>query len=198
MAAISGVEMTDASARSHFVGRQRELDELRAAVADARQGRGHLFLIGGEPGIGKTRLADELARVAGAEGFVTTWGRCWEGGGAPAYWPWVQVLRAYARGRAPERLAEELRRAGAADLVHLVPELGERLPEVSSALPAEPAEARFRLFEAMHALLRAATVEAPMLVVLDDLHAADADSLRLLRYLAREVRGLPLLLIGTY
>src|ERR1700721_3756696 len=79
-----------------FVGRERELAELRTGLADVTSGRGRvggMFLISGEPGIGKTRLADELAGEAASRGMRVVWGRCWEGGGAPAYLPWVDVLR---------------------------------------------------------------------------------------------------------
>jgi AAA ATPase domain len=83
-------------ARPQFVGRERELSELRDGLADATSGqgrRGGVFLISGEPGIGKTRLADELAAEAASRGMQVVRGRCWEGGGAPAYLPWVDVLR---------------------------------------------------------------------------------------------------------
>src|SRR6476646_9538444 len=78
---------------SRFVGRKRELAEIRAAIDDARAGRGRLVLLTGEPGIGKTRLADEATNLATAKGMRVRWGRCWEGGGAPAHWPWIQVIR---------------------------------------------------------------------------------------------------------
>src|SRR5437879_11569323 len=81
-----------------FVGRQRELAELRAGLEDAVGGRGRFFLVVGEAGIGKTRLAEELAREAAERGGVALWGRCWEGEGAPPYWPWVQVIRALLQG----------------------------------------------------------------------------------------------------
>jgi predicted ATPase len=76
-----------------FVGRARELAELHAGLEGAVAGRGGSFLISGEPGIGKTRLAEEVAATARARGTRVLWGRCWEGGGAPAYWPWIQVIR---------------------------------------------------------------------------------------------------------
>src|SRR5271168_2562712 len=82
-----------------FVGRARELAELRAALDETIGGQGRLFLLAGEPGIGKTRLADELARVAVAQGVQVLWGRCWEGGGAPTYWPLCQVIRGCIEGR---------------------------------------------------------------------------------------------------
>ena len=76
-----------------LVGRSREIVELASGLDDAIAGRGRLFLISGEPGIGKTRLAEELAGEAASRGMRVVWGRCWEGGGAPAYLPWVDVLR---------------------------------------------------------------------------------------------------------
>ena len=84
---------SDSLARGAFVGRERELAELVAGVRSAAQGYGRLFLIVGEPGIGKSRLADEVSVDARSMGALVLRARCWEGGGAPAYWPWVQVLR---------------------------------------------------------------------------------------------------------
>src|SRR5437879_6495825 len=94
----------EARSGSVFVGRQRELAELRAGLEDAVSGRGRFFLVVGEAGIGKTRLVEELAGDAVQPGGFVFWGRCWEGEGAPPYWPWVQVIRAYLRTVHPERL----------------------------------------------------------------------------------------------
>src|SRR5262245_12271987 len=82
-----------APTRRPFVGRNRELEELDSGLVEAAAGHGALFVIVGAAGIGKTRLADETARAAEARGFRAVWGRCWETGGAPAYWPWMQILR---------------------------------------------------------------------------------------------------------
>src|SRR2546421_624744 len=71
-----------------LVGRDSELDELLVGVNDAMAGSGRLFLIAGDPGIGKSHLAYEAASRARDLGFKVAWGRCWEAGGAPAYWPW--------------------------------------------------------------------------------------------------------------
>src|SRR5262245_49064090 len=86
-------------AHAPFVGRAREFAELDGALEALRDGRGGLYLLSGEPGIGKTRLAERVADAAAERGTLVLWGRCWESGGAPAYWPWVQVLRAAFRGR---------------------------------------------------------------------------------------------------
>src|SRR5215471_2697240 len=94
--AASGREATGRIAAGEstlFVGREDERRELAAALSAALRGSGRLILLTGEAGIGKTRLAEELAREARTQGADVVWGRCWEGVGAPAYWPWVQILR---------------------------------------------------------------------------------------------------------
>src|SRR5438445_622647 len=181
-----------------FVGRQRELAELRAGLEDAVGGRGRFFLVVGEAGIGKTRLAEELAREAAERGGVALWGRCWEGEGAPPYWPWVQVIRALLQGVPAEELRPAVG-AGAPYLVPLVPELGERfrdLPALSTSPRSE--HARFYLFDAVATLLRSAAQRTPLVLVLDDLQWADAPSLLLLQFLAHELRDVRILLLGTY
>ncbi len=105
-----------------FVGRERELAELGAALDEAESGRGSLFLLAGEPGIGKSRLAGELAARARERGFLVLWGRCWEAGGAPAYWPWVQALRAHVRATDRDDLAEQLG-AGAGQVAQMIPDV---------------------------------------------------------------------------
>ena len=96
-----------------FVGRDEELSELRGGLDAALLGRGAVFLIGGSPGVGKSRLVDELARDARERGAEVLWGRCWEAGGAPAYWPWVQILRSLLHERGGSSVAGSTRTAGA-------------------------------------------------------------------------------------
>jgi DNA-binding SARP family transcriptional activator/tetratricopeptide (TPR) repeat protein len=180
-----------------FVGRESELAELMAALADARAGRGRLVLVGGEPGIGKSRLAEELAARAEELGARVLSGRCWEAGGAPAFWPWVQALRGYIRAREPEALRPELG-PGGPDLAQLLPELHELLPELPEPPTLAPDGARFRLFDATATLLRNAACVRPLVVVLDDLHAADTPSLLLLEFIADELDGTHVLILGAY
>src|SRR5512132_2094317 len=182
-----------------FVGRDRELAELVAGLEDAVAGRGRLFLIAGEPGIGKTWLVEHLATQTTTQGTRVVWGRCWEGGGAPPFWPWAQVIGALAEGCDDETLAAWLG-AGAPRIAQLVPGLAERLgttmiPEVVSR---ESDAARFYLFEAVTGLFRRAASVQPLLLVFDDLHAADESSLLLLQFLARDLRGAQLLVVGTF
>jgi tetratricopeptide (TPR) repeat protein len=180
-----------------LVGRDGELAELLAGLDDAACGTGRLFLLAGDPGIGKSRLAGEAAARARDRGFKVAWGRCWEAGGAPAYWPWVQALRALVRGVGREDLLPQLG-AGAPFVAQIVAEVAEMLPDVRPPPPMEAEGARFRLFDAIAALLRnAGTVQALMLV-LDDLHAADASSILLLRFVARELGEARVLVLGAY
>ncbi|MDP9345281.1 MAG: AAA family ATPase, partial [Actinomycetota bacterium] len=179
------------------VGRERELAELVGGLEEAFAGRGRLFLLVGEPGVGKSRLAEELAADASARGARVLVGRCWEAGGAPAYWPWVQSLRAYVRDSDPAVLRSQLG-AGGADLAQMVPEIRERFPDLPEPPSAGSDGARFRLFDASAQFLRNAAQGRPIVLVIDDLHAADASSLLLLQFIARELRSTRMLLIGAY
>jgi DNA-binding SARP family transcriptional activator len=183
--------------RGAFVGRERELAKLVGGLDDAFASHGGLFLLVGEPGIGKSRLAEELIAQARARGARVLVGRCWEAGGAPAYWPWVQSLRPYVRESDPATLRSQLG-AGAADLAQIVPELRQRLPDLPEPASLESEGARFRLFDATADFLRNASASRPLVLVLDDLHAADAPSLLLLRFLARGLDSMRLLLLGAY
>jgi predicted ATPase/DNA-binding SARP family transcriptional activator len=180
-----------------FVGRVRELELLRRALTDAAGGQRRLALIGGEAGIGKTRLAEELTRAAAAEGWEVAWGRCLEGSGAPAFWPWVEVIRRLASTKPPERLRRALG-SGAPDLARVVPELGELFPDLDPTGAADPAAARFRFFDAVDRFLVRLAAVTPLLLVFDDLHWADAPSLQLLHHVAARPDGAPVLLVGTY
>ena len=180
-----------------LVGRDSELAELLAGLDDAAGGAGRLFLLAGDPGIGKSRLAGEAAARARDRGFKVVWGRCWEAGGAPAYWPWVQALRAVVRGVGREELVPQLG-AGAPFVAQLVAEVAEIVPEVCPPPPMGAEAARFGLFDAVAAFLRNAGAGRPLMVVLDDLHAADAPSILLLRFVARELGEAGVLVLGAY
>jgi class 3 adenylate cyclase len=180
-----------------FVGREREMDELRAGLEDAFSARGRLVMLVGEPGIGKTRTAEELATYASLRNTQVLWGRCYEGEGAPAYWPWVQVIRSYVHDRDPAALMSEMG-PGAADIAQVVSEVRERLPGLPEPPPLEPEQARFRLFDSITTFLKNAGNRQPLVLVLDDLHWADKPSLLLLQFLARELRGARLMVLGNY
>jgi DNA-binding SARP family transcriptional activator/tetratricopeptide (TPR) repeat protein len=152
-----------------FVGREAELTALTAALEEAFGGRGRLILLEGEPGIGKSQLADEFTQAARRHGALVLAGRAWEAGGAPAYWPWLQALR----GR-------------------------ELFPDVGQSAAAEPEAARFRLFDRVASVLRNEAERRPIVLFFDDLHAADASSLLLLQFVARELKGMHVLVLGAY
>jgi DNA-binding SARP family transcriptional activator len=198
--ALDDVAVVDAEPerpRGVFVGRERELAELAGALDEALASRGRLVLLVGEPGIGKSRLADEVMGRGRQHGARVIVGRCWEAGGAPAYWPWVQSLRAYVREAKPDALRAQLG-AGAADLAQLVPELRELFPELPEPPAIESEGARFRLFEAVSSFLRRAAEDRPLVLGLDDLHAADEPSLLLLRFVAREIADSRLLVVCAF
>jgi DNA-binding SARP family transcriptional activator len=176
--------------RSPFVGRAAVLGRLQRAIAEHR-----LVLLTGEPGIGKTRTAAELARAVHAAGRLVLYGRADEEAIAP-YQPFAEALRPYLAARS----AAELRAlAGplAGELARLVPDQADRLPALADTATRDPAGARYRLFEAAAAAIAGAAAERPLLLVLDDLQWADRPTLLLLRHLARAELGLAAIL-GTY
>ena len=186
----------DRLARGVFVDRERELGELRSCLEDALSGRGRLALVAGEPGIGKTRTAEMVATYACLRGAKVLRGRCHEGEGAPPFWPWVQVIRTCVKDREVHAVLAELG-PGSAYIAQLVPEVGERLPGLPTPV-LESEQARFRLFDAITALLKDAARTRPLFIVLDDLHSADIPSLLFLRFLARELADSRVLVVGTY
>ena len=180
-----------------FIGRGGELSTLYAGLKAALSGRGQLFLLSGEPGIGKTRMAAEFAAEAREQDARVLWGRCWEGTGAPAYWPWVQAIRSLLRTTDPENLMEMMG-SGASDIAQMFPELHTLFPELPP-LPSRDAEsARFQLFDATAAFLRRAAAAQPIVLVLDDIHAADTPSLRFLRFVAGHIAESRIVIVCTY
>ena len=187
----------DSLAGGVFVGRHQEMGELKACLEDALSGRGRMVTLVGEPGIGKSRTAQELATYAGLRGAQVLWGRCYEEQGAPPYWPWVQAIRSYVREKEPEELRSEMG-AGAEDIAEIVSDVRERLLGLRTPPPLEPEQVRFRLFDSITAFLNSAGRVRPLVLVLDDLHWADHPSLLLLEFVARELSGSRVLLVGTY
>src|SRR5262245_57756821 len=116
---LPNLPTTPPSRRPPFVGRERELANLRSDLDLGLSGEGRVLLLAGEPRIGKTRLAEELAAHASALGALVLLGRSHEAEWTPPFWPWVQILRAYAQHRPAEALRNELG-GGAADIAQLV------------------------------------------------------------------------------
>jgi tetratricopeptide (TPR) repeat protein len=164
-----------------LVGREVELRQAVAALDEARTAA-RVVLVEGEPGIGKTRLLEELAAEARRRGAVVHWGYAFEGGATPAFWPWLPVVRALVA------------RGGSASAA---PELTALLERDDGGEAGAADRTRFRVLEAVNSLLSDAAAETPLVVVLDDLQWADLPSLELLTYAARELGERPVLLAGT-
>ncbi|MEO8411252.1 MAG: AAA family ATPase, partial [Propionivibrio sp.] len=182
-----------------FIGRQRELDALLAALERAVAGQPAIALLTGEPGIGKTQLAQEFAAQAARREVLALWGRCPEQPGAPPYWPWLQMIRRYLAACDGAELAATLGSA-ATYIATLDPELRDRIAD-GTALPVEEidsAKARFRLFDSLAGFWRRAAARQPLLLLIDDLHLADAASLHLLEFVMAELGDSRMLLLGTY
>lgn len=156
-----------------------------------------MCLVAGEPGIGKSRLIDEFASGARRRGVQVLWGRCWEAGGAPPFWPWIECLREHLDRLDPERLARYLG-SGAPDMARMLPDIRRALPDVPEPPNLDPDTARFRLFDAAAAFLREGGEDEPLVLVLDDIHAADEPSLLLLRFLGQHLGSARVLLVAAY
>lgn len=181
-----------------LVARTHELEIADRGIADALAGRGAALLISGEPGIGKTRLAEQVEERAKSLGAAVFWGRCVEEEGAPPFWPWRQVLWECLAGADRDELLAFIGR-NANDLAAIVPDLVARAArDPAPASPPLGGEERFRLFVTVSAALRGAAAPRGLVVVLDDLHWADPSSAQLLAHLAPDLSGSRMLLVVTY
>lgn len=182
----------------HFVGRAHELALLEQGLTRALAGSGSIAALAGEPGIGKSHTARMLARRAAARGMDVLWGHCNEEPGAPPYWPWRQLLRGWMDAH-DEAARHRVLQHAASPLAEILPDLAE--PSSAGSVPVpmmDPAQTRFRLFDAITGFWKRAAVEQPLLLVLDDLHWADASSLRLLEFIAPDLVASRVLLLFTY
>ena len=160
-----------ASHTKTFVGRERELSELRTAFDDAVTGNGRLVMVVGEPGIGKTALCEELARYVEEQGGTTLIGHCYEEGSLSLpYLPFIQAIRSYVVSR----------------------------PEVEPGVPINPEEDRYRLLNGVTTFLTNASKSRPLSIVLEDLHDADSGTLEMLTYLSGFLSETNALVVGTY
>ncbi|MEZ4216034.1 MAG: AAA family ATPase [Myxococcota bacterium] len=185
---VADVAVLERRVENDFVGRR---DVLAALVADAHRaadGHGGIVLVAGEPGIGKSRLVEEFA--AGQRDVSRAW--CWEGDGAPPYWPWIRLLRALCDDPRDAPLRDSI--AGS-PLAVLLTEWTTDAPPIEGH---ERPDARFRLFDAVRDLLARAAAARPRVLVIEDLHWADTSTLHLLEFVAHEAARERWLLVGTY
>jgi predicted ATPase len=183
--------------RTRMVGRDVELRELKSSVELAASGHGQVALVEGEPGIGKTRLVQEAQVYARLRGFGALVGHCYEQETAAPYLPFIELFQSRFREMDPTALRQELG-ANAPEFVKLIPEVRESLPELEPSPPLEPVQERLRLFASVARQLVTLSRKSPLVLILEDLHWADAASLSLLQHLARALKGERVLIIGTY
>ena len=178
-----------------FVGRGQELERLMHAWKAMMQGEHRLVLLGGEPGIGKSALAAHVATDVYRDGAIVVYGRCDEELGIP-YQPWIESIGQLVAHAPREVLAEHIAEHGGS-LARLVPGLAKRIP-VETPEAVDPEMERYVLFGCITDLLARVSLDAPVLIVLDDLHWADRPSIQLLRHVATADLGLRGGLIGTF
>ncbi|MEW6273137.1 MAG: AAA family ATPase, partial [Thermodesulfobacteriota bacterium] len=171
---------------------------LLAALDAALLGSGRTALLGGEPGIGKTFLASALAAEAQSRGVPVWWGRAFEDGSAPAFWPWNTALRRWI-GQAGHEQVAAAAGAFASELADVFPVLREAMRDLGPATERGGCDtARFRLFDLVRRFLAAAAEPAGLVVVLDDVHWADQPSLKLLELVAGDLADARVLVVATY
>ena len=180
-----------------MVGRDTERTELLARLDDAVSGRGGLVMIGGEPGIGKTRLTEAIQDEARRRGCLCLVGHSYEMEGAPPYVPFIEMLE-YASRVIPATALRHALGESAAEVSKLVPELRRTFPDIPPPLDVPPDQQRWRLFNAYRDFVVRSCNMGPVVVILEDLHWADESSLQLLLHLAPTFATIPLLVLGTY
>ena len=179
-----------------YVGRVAERAGLQELWGQAREGSLRLALIGGEAGVGKTRLSTHLALQAHGEGASVLYGRCDEDLGVP-YQPWAQAL-GYLVKEAPQTILDSHVERFGGDLARLVPALRERVPDLPSARESDPETERYLLYAAVAGLLEGTGEQEPVVLILDDLHWADGPTLSLLRHVVTAGSSMRMLIVGTY
>jgi tetratricopeptide (TPR) repeat protein len=179
------------------VGRESERAELRRCLDQVGRGQGALVMIGGEPGVGKTRLAEELLLEARQRGLLSLTGHCNEMEGAPPYIPFVEILEATARIVPREAFREALGDA-APEVAKLMPELRRLFPDIAAPLELPPEQERRYLFNSVQEFLERAARVQPLFLVWEDLHWGDDATLLLLQHIAQRLHEMPVLIVGTY
>ena len=183
--------------RQVFVGRDAEMATLRSGLVAALAGTGGLLLIGGEPGVGKTTLVQQLIREAEQRGALAVFGRCYESEGAVPYSPFVEMLEQALAIMPPELVREDLG-DDAPEIARMVPELRRRFPDVGEPLELPPEQQRRYFFNAVGSFVACASMRFPLMLVMDDVHWADEPTLLLIEHMAALMSELRVFGVGTY
>jgi len=183
--------------RTPYVGREAERAELRRLLDQSIRGQGTLVMIGGEPGVGKTRLAEELLLEARQRGVLAWTGHCYEMEGASPYIPFVEILETVARVVPATALRDALGDA-APEVAKLMPELRRLFPDIPPPLELPPEQERRYLFNCFLEYLQRAAQIQPLLLILEDLHWGDDSTLLLLQHITQRLHEMPILILGTY
>ncbi len=179
----------------HMVGRVSQLTTLQLLVEQTKRGEGHIVLISGEAGIGKSRLIAEVKTTTSAQGFLLLQGNCFPTDPAYPYAPLLDLLRSLFASHPTASLAAELERL-THDIFPLLPEL---VPDQTmSLLPLEPEQEKRRLFAVLANFFIQLSASSPLLLIIEDVHWSDSTSLDFLHYVARRMVAHPLLLLVTY
>jgi class 3 adenylate cyclase len=171
-----------------FVGRAREIEQLKERLADAFSGLGSVAMVVGDAGIGKTRLLQEFATYARLRGAQVLWGAAYEGEARLPYGPFAEALRDYVSRTSVETLRQAVTE-GSSVLAALAPEVKAKLPDLPEPPPVAAEAEAYRLFQEVTEFLKNASTSAPLVLVLEDLQWADKGSCSLLQHLARRLAG---------
>jgi class 3 adenylate cyclase/tetratricopeptide (TPR) repeat protein len=189
--------LTSLEGQTPFVDRENERAALRLLADAANEGRGSFALLGGEHGIGKTRIAEEVAAECADRGMRRLAVRCFEAGLGNAFGPFVDLLSSVERESTPPQFRALLGEA-APEVARLLPHIRRRFPDIPPPAELPPDQERRYLFASIRDVLAAMARQRPVVLHIDDLHWADEQSLLFLEQLALELDDLPMLVIGTY
>jgi tetratricopeptide (TPR) repeat protein/predicted Ser/Thr protein kinase len=193
----TGGALLEQLARGRMIGRRSELKRLRQIWARTQQGQGHMALISGEPGIGKTRICKEMIVSAQMAGAVIMHGGCYEYEAATPYLPFVEALREWVHLQSPEKIRSILN-GNASELTRLAPEIESKLGPLPANPPLPPNEERLRLFDNVSRFFNQIAEEHGLLLFIDDLHWADQGTLSLLFYILRDLRNKRVMILAAY
>lgn len=183
--------------KTPFVGREAEIGQLDRVLEQVIRNRGAVLLIGGEPGVGKTRLAEEVMLRAQQKGMLSFTGHCYEMEAALPYAPFVEILEATAE-TIPADIFRDVMGDSAPELARFAPQIQKMFPDIPPPADLPGEEERRYTFNSISRYMRRAAAVRPIMLVLDDLHWGDESTLLLLEHLALNLHDVPVLIVGTY